>query len=119
MSYQIITRMAYNADTNQIETWQHSNNVWPRIDYRYVFEATEDNLFNLIVWHAERVWQGRKWRKQFEQVFNEFPELIDWRGWSEDDTYDDKQYRWWLSHKECERNKTAIVNRFKDLAKIA
>ena len=32
MSYQIITKMAYNAKNKQIETWQHSNNVWPKTD---------------------------------------------------------------------------------------
>lgn len=35
MSYQIITKMAYNAKNKQIETWQHSNNVWPKTDHFY------------------------------------------------------------------------------------
>lgn len=50
MSYQIITKMAYNAETRQIETWQHSNNVWPRTDYYYSFDATDENLYNVTCW---------------------------------------------------------------------
>ena len=49
MSHQVITRMAYNAKTKQIETWQHSNNVWPRTDYYYALDATD---YSLIKEHA-------------------------------------------------------------------
>ena len=46
MSHQIITRMAYNAKTKQIETWQHSNNVWPRTDYYYALDVrTDEQMF--------------------------------------------------------------------------
>ena len=42
MSYQIITQMVYNAHTHQIETWQHSNNVWPRTDHFHVLDVRTD-----------------------------------------------------------------------------
>ena len=49
MSYQIITQMVYNAHTHQIETWQHSNNVWPRIDhFRALDVRTDEQLFRFI-----------------------------------------------------------------------
>ena len=57
MSYQIITKMAYNAKNKQIETWQHSNNVWPKTDQFYDLEV-------------------RKWRKAFNILFEEYPELV-------------------------------------------
>ena len=120
MSYQIITKMAYNAETCQIETWQHSNNVWPRTDYFYSFDATDENIFNLIKWHANREWQGRKWAKQFAAVFAEFPELIEWRTiYDTPGTYDDHEYLYKLAQMEVNRNKPAIVARFRELAKIA
>lgn len=120
MSYQIITKMAYNAETRQIETWQHSNNVWPRTDYFYSFDATDGNLFNLIKWHAQRAWQGRKWAKQFAAIFDEFPELVECRtAWDMGGTYDDCHYLVHLADMMAEHNKTAIVARFRELAKIA
>ena len=46
MSYQIITKMAYNASTRHIETWQHSNNVWPRTDHFYAMDVgTDEKMF--------------------------------------------------------------------------
>mgnify|MGYP000304382862 CR=1 FL=1 len=72
MSYQIITQMVYNAHTHQIETWQHSNNVWPRIDH---FRALDEQLFRFITLVAEGLWQTRKWHKEFETLFREYPEL--------------------------------------------
>ncbi len=42
MSHQIITKMTYNASTHHIETWQHSNNVWPRTDYFYAIDVGTD-----------------------------------------------------------------------------
>ena len=38
MSHQVITRMAYNAKTKQIETWQHSNNVWREKEKKYILK---------------------------------------------------------------------------------
>lgn len=52
MGYQIITKMVYNARTHQIETWRHSNNVWPRIDHFRALDVRTD-----------------------EQLFREYPEL--------------------------------------------
>lgn len=76
MSYQIITKMIYNARTCRIETWQHSNNVWPRIDYfRALDVRTDEQLFHFISLAAEGTWQTRKWRKAFETLFREYPEL--------------------------------------------
>lgn len=34
--------MAYNAKTKQIETWQHSNNVWPTTDHFYALWNSRD-----------------------------------------------------------------------------
>ena len=42
MSYQIITKMAYNAKNKQIETWQHSNKVWPKTDSIYDLDVKTD-----------------------------------------------------------------------------
>lgn len=77
MSHQIITRMAYNAKTKQIETWQHSNNVWPRTDYYYALDVrTDEQMFGFITLVAEGAWQGRKWEKAFKTLFCEYPELV-------------------------------------------
>lgn len=119
MSYQIITKMAYNAETRQIETLQHSDNIWPRTDYFYSFNATDDNIFNFIKWHADGAWQSHKWCKEFAAVFVEFPELIEWRtALNAPGTYDDCRYLAHLADVEAERNKAAIVARFRELAKI-
>ena len=76
MSYQIITQMVYNAHTHQIETWQHSNNVWPRTDHFHVLDVrTDEQLFRFITLVAEGLWQTRKWHKEFETLFREYPEL--------------------------------------------
>lgn len=76
MSHQIITKMAYNATTRHIETWQHSNNVWPKTDDFYAMDvSTDEKMFRFIKLIAERSWQGRKWRRQFEILFKEYPEL--------------------------------------------
>ena len=76
MSHQIITKMTYNASTRHIETWQHSNNVWPRTDHFYAMDVgTDEKMFQFIKLIAERSWQGRKWRRQFEILFKEYPEL--------------------------------------------
>ena len=76
MGYQIITKMVYNTRTHQIETWQHSNNVRPRIDHFCVLDArTDEQLFRFITMVAEGSWQTCKWRKAFETLFREYPEL--------------------------------------------
>ena len=76
MGYQIITKMVYNARTRQIGTWQHSNNVRPRIDhFRALDVRTDEQLFRFITMVAEGSWQTRKWRKAFETLFREYPEL--------------------------------------------
>lgn len=76
MSHQIITKMVYNTKTRHIETWQHSNNVWPRTDYFYAMDVgTDEKMFQFIKFIAERSWQGRKWQRQFEILFKEYPEL--------------------------------------------
>ena len=49
MSHQVITRMAYNAKTKQIEIWQHSNNVWPTTDHFYALDVkTDEQMFEFI-----------------------------------------------------------------------
>ena len=76
MSHQVITRMAYNAKTKQIETWQHSNNVWPTTDHFYALEVkTDEQMFEFIVLIANGLWQGRKWEKAFNTLFEESWEL--------------------------------------------
>ena len=41
--------MAYNAKTKQIETWQHSNNVWPTTDHFYALDVkTDEQMFEFI-----------------------------------------------------------------------
>ena len=76
MGYQIITKMVYNARTHQIETWQHSNNVRPRIDHFRALEVrTDEQLFRFIKLVAEGSWRTRKWCKAFETLFREYPEL--------------------------------------------
>ena len=54
MSYQIITKMAYNAKNKQIETWQHSNNVWPKTDRFYP---------ELVMSSYEHELEGRPWKE--------------------------------------------------------
>ncbi|CAK7085359.1 MULTISPECIES: hypothetical protein [Bacteroidales] len=77
MSHQIITRMAYNAKTRQIETWQHSNNVWPITDHFYALDVkTDEQMFEFITLIANGLWQGRKWEKAFNTLFEEYPELV-------------------------------------------
>lgn len=77
MSYQIITKMVYNAQTKQIETWQHSNNVWPKTDHFYAMDVkTDKQMFEFIKLVADGSWQGRKWRKEFNTLFEEYPELV-------------------------------------------
>lgn len=76
MSHQIITKMTYNAKTRHIETWQHSNNVWPITDHFYALDVdTDEKMFQFIKLIAGRLWQSRKWQKQFEILFMEYPEL--------------------------------------------
>ena len=122
MSYQVITKMAYNAETRQIETWRHSNNVWPRTDYFYSLDATDDNIFDVVKWVARGEWQTRKWAKAFNTLFVEFPSLRYWltkdeerRGlsWPEYCAVGEK----WDA--ETLSNKTKIVARFRELTKIA
>lgn len=77
MSHQVITRMAYNAKTKQIETWQHSNNVWPTTDHFYALDVkTDEQMFEFITLIANGLWQVRKWRKAFKTLFEEYPELV-------------------------------------------
>lgn len=65
MSYQIITKMTYNARTQHIETWQHSNNVLPKTDDFYAMDVgTDEKMFQFIKLIAERSWQSRKWQKK-------------------------------------------------------
>ncbi len=121
MSHQIITKMVYNARTCQIETWQHSNNVWPRIDHFHVLDVrTDEQLFSFITLVAEGLWQARKWRKAFETLFREYPELcmdsyrdeLDGKSWSE---YCAIRRR----YKELAGSKCGeIAARFRRLAKI-
>lgn len=62
MSHQIITRMAYNAKTRQIETWQHSSNVWPKTDHFHALDVkTNEQMFEFITLIAN---------------FEEYPELV-------------------------------------------
>ncbi len=76
MGYQIITKMRYNAETKHIETWQHSNNVYPRTDEFYAKDVSSDEqMFEFIKFIATGVWQGRKWKKKFNILFREYPEL--------------------------------------------
>lgn len=120
MSYQIITKMAYNAETRQIETWQHSNNVWPKTDYFCALDATDDNVFNVVLWLTGGQWQARKWKNQLNTLYHEFPELCDlYTLWDYPGTYDDRRYWEHLAKVEAQRNKYAIVARFRELAKIA
>lgn len=121
MSHQIITRMAYNAKTKQIETWQHSNNVWPRTDYYYALDVrTDEQMFGFITLVAEGTWQGRKWEKAFKTLFCEYPELVI-------DSYKhelNKSYEENCAirrkYKELARSKRdEIVARFKQLAGIS
>lgn len=76
MSYQIITKMNYNAKTGQIETWQHSNIVCPETDHFHALDVkTDEQMLFFIKLVADREWQTRKWRKEFEMLFQEYPEL--------------------------------------------
>ena len=61
MSYQIITKMAYNAKNKQIETWQHSNNVWPKTDHFYDLDVkTDKQMFEFIKLVRGRFANGEK-----------------------------------------------------------
>lgn len=121
MSHQIITKMVYNARTHQIETWQHSNNVWPRTDHFHVLDVgTDEQLFRFIKLVAESSWQTRKWRKAFETLFREYPEL------RMDSYLDELKGKSWPEYcairrryEELARSKCGeIAARFRQLAKI-
>ena len=113
--------MAYNASTRHIETWQHSNNVWPRTDCFYAMDVgTDEKMFRFIRLVAERAWQGRKWRRQFEILFKEYPELVM-------DSYEHElKGRLWKEYCDicrryndlAESKRGEIVARFKQLVKI-
>lgn len=76
MSHQIITRMTYNAKTRQIETWQHSSNVCSETDHFHALDVkTDEQMLFFIKLVADREWQTRKWHKEFEILFQEYPEL--------------------------------------------
>lgn len=121
MSHQIITKMAYNASTRHSETWQHSNNVWPRTDHFYAMDVgTDEKMFQFIKFIAERSWQGRKWRRQFEILFKEYPEL---RMESYENELRDKTWEEYCTirrkYEELAESKSGeIVARFKQLVKI-
>ena len=121
MSHQIVTKMVYNARTHQIETWQHSNNVRPRIDHFRVLDVrTDEQLFRFIKLVAEGSWQTRKWRKAFETLFREYPEL------RMDSYRDEFRGKSWLEYcafrrkyEELAGSKCGeIAARFRQLAKI-
>ena len=121
MSHQIITKMAYNASTRHIETWQHSNNVWPRTDYFYAMDVgTDEKMFQFIKFIAERSWQSRKWRRQFEILFKEYPELVLYSYEHELKGRPWKEYcAICRSYEELAESKRGeIVARFKQLVKI-
>ncbi len=113
--------MAYNAETRHIETWQHSNNEWPRTScYRALDVGTDEKMFRFIRLVAERAWQGRKWRRQFEILFKEYPELVM-------DSYEHElKGRPWKEYCDicrryndlAESKRGEIVARFKQLVKI-
>lgn len=121
MSHQIITKMSYNASTRHIETWQHSNNVWPKTDDFYAMDVgTDEKMFRFIKLIAERSWQGRKWRRQFEILFKEYPELCR-------DSYENELIgKSWTERcairrkyeELAESKRGEIVARFKQLVKI-
>ena len=76
MSHQIITKMVYNTKTRHIETWQHSNNVFPIIEeFDAMDVSTDENMLRFIRYFAEGIWQSHICRKQFEILFMEYPEL--------------------------------------------
>ena len=104
MSHQIITRMAYNAKTKQIETWQHSNNVWPRTDYYYALDVrTDEQMLGFITLVAEGAWQ--------ELVMNSYKHELN-KSYEENCAIRRK-------YKELARSKRdEIVARFKQLAGI-
>lgn len=121
MSHQVITKMAYNAKTRKIETWQHSNNVWPRTDHFYSMDVgTDRQMFDFIRLIAERLWQTRKWRRQFETLFREYPELC------MDSYMDELKGKPWTEYcairrrydELAESKCSEIAARFRQLAKI-
>lgn len=121
MSHQIITQMVYNPRTHQIETRQHSNNVWPVTDHFHALNIrTDKQLFHFIKLVAEGSWQTRKWSKEFETLFREYPELrID----SYRDELEGKAWPEYCAvcrrYEELAQSKCSeIAARFKELAKI-
>ena len=81
---------------------------------------TDEKMFRFIRLVAERAWQGRKWRRQFEILFKEYPELVM-------DSYEHElKGRPWKeycaicrSYEELAESKRGeIVARFKQLVKI-
>lgn len=76
MSHQIITKMVYNTKTRHIETWQHSNNVFPAMEeFDAMDVSTDEKMLRFIRYFAEGIWQSHIGRKQFEILFKEYPEL--------------------------------------------
>lgn len=43
------SRRIFSIKTKQIETWQHSNNVWPTTDHFYALDVkTDEQMFEFI-----------------------------------------------------------------------
>ncbi len=77
MSHQIITEMIYNTKTHHIETWQHSNNVFPIMEEFYAMDvSTDEKMLRFIRYFAEGIWQSHICQEQFEILFKEYPELL-------------------------------------------
>lgn len=77
MSHQIITEMIYNTKTRHIETWQHSNNVFPIMEEFYAMDvSTDEKMLRFIRYFAEGIWQSHICQEQFEILFKEYPELL-------------------------------------------
>ena len=74
MSHQVITRMAYNAKTKQIETWQHSNNVWPTTDHFYAFKTLFEEYPELVRSSYEHELRGQPW-KAYCAICKKYEEL--------------------------------------------
>lgn len=121
MSHQIITKMKYNIESCCIETLQHSNNVYPKSDHCYAMDVSSDEkMYEFIRFFATGVWQSKIWKREFDILFREFPEMrlesyvneLQGKSWEEQTAIMGKY------DKLAQSKYKEIVARFKQLVKI-
>lgn len=124
MSYQKVKSARYDADTKELVTVEKCNNdTAPYMEVRRPFASVVE-IYRIITWVAEGCLQMRKWSKEFETLFAEYPYLATTRQeWdyymSKDCSYEEMMRLRQEKKRRAQHQCVQIVNRFKKLAKIA